>query len=457
MTEGDHKSLRQRIVRSGLWMITGHVASQVIRLASNLIMTRLLVPEMFGLMSVTMIIMYGLQMFSDLGLRQSMVQNPRGHEPLFRGAAWALQIIRGCLLWFIGLVVAALLYFSQLPYPTTPETVYSNPLLPLVIAVMAGTAFISGFESTKIAMTDRELTIGRITRLDIFSQVVGVVVMIAWARVDRSIWALVAGSIVSTLVRTVSSHVMLPGMPDKWIWDRKVVQEIVHFGKWIFLSSILGFAVNSGDRLLLGGLVSAETLGFYAIGFLIVESVSLVVNKLINSVSFPALSEIARTRPGEFRRAYYRFRVPVDLFTLFAAGMMFTAGEAIIVLLYDDRYYAAGHIIQILSFSLIFSRYGMAEICCLALGKPGILTGQIAARGVALYALVPPAFHYFGFDGSLWVIALHRAFSMLPVFYFKHRHGLIDMKKELIVLPSYLVGVVAGEGFSHLVGLFSQG
>jgi O-antigen/teichoic acid export membrane protein len=178
---------------------------------------------------------------------------------------------------------------------------------------------------------------------------------------------------------------------------------------------------------------------------------------LISSVSFPALSEIARRESGELKQAYYRFRTPVDLFTLFAAGMMFTAGQAVIDLLYDHRYSAAGHIIQILSVSLIFSRYGVAEICCLALGKPRVLTGQIAVRGIALYTLVPPAFHYFGLDGALWVIALNRAFSIVPLFYFKLRHGLVDMKKELIVLPSLLVGGAAGEVFSRLVGLLSYG
>jgi O-antigen/teichoic acid export membrane protein len=420
-------------------------------------MTRLLVPEMYGVMSVAWVIMYGLQMFSDLGLRQSIVQHARGHESRFRGTAWAIQIIRGCLLWFIGLVVAAALHFGQSLQLMAPGTVYSNPLLPLVIAILPCAAFISGFESTKIALADRDLTLGRITRLEIFSQVVSVAFMIAWAWVDRSIWALVAGNVVSAIVRSVFSHLWLPGLPDKWAWDREVFQEIFRFGRWIFFSSILGFAVASGDRLLLGGLVSSTALGLYSIGFLIVDSINQVVSKLISSVSFPALSEIARGKPSELKRAYYQFRIPIDLFTLFAAGMMFTGGEALISLLYDNRYSAAGHIVQILSVSLILSRYGVAEMCCLALGKPGFLTGQIAARGIGLYALVPPAFHYFGFNGALWIIALNRVFSIVPVFYFKLRHGLLDMKKELIVLPSLLVGGVAGEVFSRLVGLLSHG
>ncbi|MHB8622286.1 MAG: oligosaccharide flippase family protein [Sulfuricaulis sp.] len=453
MSDSSRKTLRQRVVRASLWTMAGHVVGLFVRLASSLIMTRLLVPEMYGVMSVAWVIMYGLQMFSDLGLRQSIVQNARGHESRFLRTAWAIMIIRGCLLWFIGLVVAVALHYGQSLHLMAPGTVYSNPLLPLVIAILSSTAFIIGFESTKISMADRDLALGRISQLEILSQVVSVASMIAWAWVDRSIWALVAGGVVYALVKTVSSHLWLPGLPDKWAWDHEAFREIIHFGKWVFLSSILGFAVNSGDRLLLGGLISTTALGFYAIGFMIVDSVNLVLNKLFSSVSFPALSEIARGKPSEFKRTYYRFRIPIDLFTLFAAGLMFTGGEALISLLYDNRYSAAGHIVQVLSVSFIFTRYGVAEICCLALGKPSFLSGQIAARGIALYALVPPAFHYFGFNGALWIIALHRAFSIAPVFYFKIKHGLVDMKKELIVLPMLLVGGAAGEVFSRLVGL----
>lgn len=60
----------------------GHAASQVIRLASNLLMTRLLYPEMFGLMAIAIVLIIGINMLSDLGLRQNIVQSPCSHIPL---------------------------------------------------------------------------------------------------------------------------------------------------------------------------------------------------------------------------------------------------------------------------------------------------------------------------------------------------------------------------------------
>ena len=68
-------SLKQRVLNASAWSLAGYGISLAIRFGSNLVMTRLLVPEMFGVMAIATIVMVGLAMFSDLGLRQSIVQS----------------------------------------------------------------------------------------------------------------------------------------------------------------------------------------------------------------------------------------------------------------------------------------------------------------------------------------------------------------------------------------------
>jgi O-antigen/teichoic acid export membrane protein len=66
-----------------VWTILGYGASQVLRFGGNLILTRLLLPEYFGLMALVNIPIIGLQLFSDVGIIPSIVQNQRGDEPVF--------------------------------------------------------------------------------------------------------------------------------------------------------------------------------------------------------------------------------------------------------------------------------------------------------------------------------------------------------------------------------------
>ncbi|MFN3500356.1 MAG: oligosaccharide flippase family protein, partial [Pannonibacter indicus] len=68
--------------------LAGTGGQQLLRLASNLALTRLLFPEAFGLMALIQTFMVGLQMFSDIGIRPSIIQNKRGEEADFLNTAW---------------------------------------------------------------------------------------------------------------------------------------------------------------------------------------------------------------------------------------------------------------------------------------------------------------------------------------------------------------------------------
>jgi O-antigen/teichoic acid export membrane protein len=84
----------------------------------------------------------------------------------------------------------------------------------------------------------------------------------------------------------------------------------------------MGFLVKSGDRILLGGLVSAGTLGVYDIAYGIFEAVEQLFSRLMVNVSFPALSQIARERRGDLRSTYYKFHLPIASFAYFISGLL---------------------------------------------------------------------------------------------------------------------------------------
>jgi hypothetical protein len=48
----------------------------------------------------------GLELFSDIGVAQNIVNSKRGDEPTFLNTIWTLQVIRGAVIWFVGLILA---------------------------------------------------------------------------------------------------------------------------------------------------------------------------------------------------------------------------------------------------------------------------------------------------------------------------------------------------------------
>lgn len=439
-------SLRSRIVRAGSWTLSAHVANQFLRLVSNLIMTRLLVPEMFGVMALASVILTGLQLFSDIGLNQGVIQSKRGHELAYLNTAWTVQILRGALIWAIALAVAAMLHqigtLNWLPVGSA----YGDPILPLVIAIIAVNALIGGFVSTRIATANRNLTVGRQTVLELISQVAGLIFMVVWAVIDRSIWALVAGTLFTTMLRVLFSHTLVTGERNQLHWDREAFADIYKFGKWVFLTSIFGFLAASGDRLILGCLVDSTTLGIYSIAFFIVGALKDIISKFNAKVAFPALSEVSRDRRHELRRVYYKFRLPLDLFALFSLGALFACGSMIVKVLYDERYSSAGWMIEVLAISLLASRFDLSGQCFMAIGKPKLLLPLTLTRLAVNFIGIPLGYFIWGIEGAVWAVVFG-FISTIPLYVvLMARHEIFDTRKEAVVLPIILFGYVIGKG-----------
>jgi O-antigen/teichoic acid export membrane protein len=447
-------SLRRRVLSAGAWSFAGYALSMTIRLGSNLLMTRLLAPKMFGIMAIAQIILFGMTLFSDVGLKPSVIRSKRGSEPAFLNTVWTIQIIRGLLLWSVGLLIGFFIYLAARFDLVSDSSVYGDHLLPFVVAAVSFTAVITGFESTKMIEAGRRLSISAVTKIDLCSQVAGLFAMAVWCLFDRSVWVLIGGGMVAALFRTVASHLWLPGTSNRWKLEWSAFHEIIRFGKWIFLSSILYFIASSGDRLLLGSLVDADALAAYVIAFLLFWSVDQALSKLIVEVSYPALSEIIRDRPGQLTTAYYRFHGFIASFTYFCSGALFISGAAIVSFLYDARYQQAGWILELLALALLTWPLRIATQCFLALGVEHIYFVLHVIRIVALFIALLVGFHFAGFYGAVWGIVLSYFANTPLTFFYASRYRMFEPRKEIIALltfgPGLAFGVLLNYGLSLL-------
>lgn len=428
----------------------GHIASQGIRLGTNLIMTRLLAPEMFGVMSIVTVVMVGLALFSDLGLSQSIIQSKRGDDPVFLNTVWSMQIIRGIILWAISILIALALYWAGKLGLIASNIVYSNPLLPWIIPVASFSVLFAALEPTWTSTASRRLEQSKLTMIELASQIASILIMLIWVLLDKSVWALVAGTLSGSIIRNFIVYYIIPAENNKWELEREAVKEILHFGKWIFASSIVGFLFMNGDRLLLGGLVTPQELGVYTIAFFMANSITQVTGRLFGNVAFPALSEAVRLRPEQLINVYYRFRFWFDIGLLFFAGFLFVTGSLIIKILYDSRYASAGHMLEILSLMLIAVRYNLTDQCFNALGKPRLMTFLITARVIFLFVSLPIAFNKYQMTGALWAIVVSNFASIPLSIYFQHKINILNFKKEIYTLPALLIGGVAGMAVTHI-------
>ena len=101
--------LRHRILRAGAWTAGAYGVELTTRLVTNLVMTRLLFPEAFGLVAASTSLIIGLTLLTDFGIRAVVIQSVRGEDDAFLRSAWVFQLSRGAILWLILVIVCGLI------------------------------------------------------------------------------------------------------------------------------------------------------------------------------------------------------------------------------------------------------------------------------------------------------------------------------------------------------------
>lgn len=422
------------------WVVLASGLGHVLRLASNLVLTRLLVPEMFGLMSIASTVLTILGMLSDIGLQQVVVRSTRGDDKAFLDTVWTIQIVRGLALWGGTLVAAAGLYLATRHGLISPLSTYGDPVLPLLIAATGIWAVLNGVSSTLLLTSIRNFQLRPVFLLEFVGQIFGLACMVSLAWLTRSIWALVVGSMAATAFSVVLSHLWMRGGRNKLKWDKLAVKEVFTYGKWLALSSAITVLATNGDRLLLAAYASATTLGLYAVALSLVGALDTILNQFFTKVLFPAFSEVSRNNPAGVPMAYFRLRWRIDPIILTFSGSLFAGAQTLINVMYDARYLEAGQMLQILSLSMIFSRYVLVQQVYLAVGQSNYFVPLNAVRLIATFSFITIGYGLGGFTGALIAISVRDFPSVAMTFYFNQRHGLNNLRLEILTLIFWPIG-----------------
>lgn len=440
------RSLKTRVLASTASIAASQLLTLLLRLASTLIMTRLLVPEAFGIVALASSVQTIVAMLSDIGISQAVIQSRNGASPVMLNTAWVLQIARGALIFLVCLVLALVLYWLQHTGLIDPKSTYGVAELPYVIAVSALSSVILGFRSTKVILAERSVNYLRVTVIELASQAIGLVFMTVFGLLTRSVWALVAGGLVAAAASVVMSHAMLDGPSNKFAFDGTSARSIIKFGKWIFLASGVFVLASQGDRLMIGAWADASVLGAYWIAYSLATLVEGLSNRIFASVGMAALSERAREAPERLRETFYRFRLPFDAAVLFISGAGFACGHIVVDILYDDRYAQAGYMVEVLLLMPVVTRLALSGHTYMALGQPRLLVPINVTKVVSLYALVPLAHAHFGLTGAIWAIALHEMPLIPLVLYLNYRLKILDLHFESLILLCWPAGYMIGLG-----------
>lgn len=402
-------SLKQKAIKGLVWTVLGYGFSQALRLGSNIILTRLLVPEVFGMISLVNSFFVGLNLFSDVGIGPSIIQSKKGEQANFYNTAWTLQVVRGFGIWVISILIA---------YPIS--VFYQTPILKWLIPIVSLNAVIMGFQSISIFVLDRHINVLKKNLFQIVIQIIGIVIMIVGAYYNPTIWPLIIGTTIANLAATIISHKLIPEIVNSFAWDKNVLTELLSFGKWIFISTTMTFLAMQSDRLILSKLFSIEMLGIYVIAFTFADLPVQVIDKINGLIVFPLVSKLSELPRNILKEKILGKRKFLLLFAIILTAFLTSFGDLIISIFYDDKYKEAMWMLPLLSLGIWPNVLGVTmRSVQLGIGKPIYGAYGYFLKFLYMITLLPLISNLFGIKGAILAIA----FNDIP-FYFAVQYGL---------------------------------
>lgn len=395
-------------------------------------------------MGVVIGVIIGLEMISDIGIGPSIIQNRRGGEPVFYRTAWVLQVGRGVLLTFIALALAALLAWLQSSGTISAESNYANPSLPPVLMFLGLSLFLSGLNSTALHVYTRHQKLMKVSLLELYAQIVALVVILAWAWYSPTVWALVAGALTRSAVKAMLSYLMFKDISMRLTFEKNDAVQVYRFGRWIFLGSIATFLAQYGDRFFMNAYMTPVALGLYMSAVMLIEVFRTLAFAIQSKVLYPLFGEVHRSNPEKIASTYYSVRLPFDLCLALVTGAIITGSASVIRVAFGERYFGAIEFVPILAIALLGIGPALSSSLLAARGFPKAETLYLSLRLALIVIGLPICNALFGADKLVWVVALNTIIPLPVLFYFMHREGLLRVLLELRGLIALPVGLALG-------------
>ena len=271
------------------WTVMQKWSVRLGTLAVFIVLSRLLGPEDIGLAALALAIVGVLILLVDVGTSVYIVQTPSLDRRQISTVFWThLSLCCAVALGLVGLAgpVAALL---------------DQPDLERVLQVLAVTLPLSGLVSTPAALLTRDLSMKPLAIREMASSGIASIVGLTAAVLGAGVWALVAQSVVQSLVGVIVIWSATTWRPSAE-YSATTAWSVIRFGSAVSGTHFLSALHDRLEQFLLGALAGVDLLGYWAVGTRILNLIHDVTMAVLDTVALPVLAR-ERQHPPRFRRA----------------------------------------------------------------------------------------------------------------------------------------------------------
>jgi PST family polysaccharide transporter len=412
-------SLRRSVGRGAVITALAQSVRVATQIVSVIVLSRLLSPQDFGVVAMCAPVLAFIALFQDFGLTQATIQKTGIRHEEVNYLFWvnvAVSALLACVLAGAAPLVAAF---------------YGEPRVAGLVAALGLQIMAYGLGAQHLALLTRRMQFARLAIIDVASAVAGLVVSIAWTFIDRSYWALFAGTLTAAVLPTLcfwANSRWRPSLP------RKVdgIGDLINFGAGITGFNFTNFFARNLDNVLIGKYWGEAQLGLYDRAYkLLLFPLSQITNPL-SKVMVPALSRL-KDEPDRYRSAYLRVMPLILLVALPGVAFAIAMSDVLIPFVLGEQWRQSSSIFLALGFAGLlqplnnpagwlfisqgrsgdFMRWGIiaavTSVLAFIAGLPYGVLGVAIAYAISEYLKTPFLWLYIGKTGPLRASHILRA------------------------------------------------
>ena len=435
--------LKGKFTRGGLILSGGIFVENALRFLRNIILTRILAPEYFGLMATIMAIIAAFQSFTEVGVRQAVIQNDQGSTLKFLNVAWWFSSIRGFILFIIAFLTA----------PFVCEF-YNSPELLLPLRITYTIIIFHGIESPRIHSLEKELSYKRWVIIKQSAAFIGILTAITTAFIYHNIWPLVLGFTTEFFLSTLLSYIIVPFRPSLKI-DKESLSSLITYAKGMLGLPIFTAIFQRIDVFAIGKLLTMADLGLYAVAQALAYAPNMIFAKIVRPLILPVFSKLQNDHQA-LSDSIIKFSRIISMITMPLVAYLIINSKQILSLLYGAKYGEVWLPFSILMFYVETMFYSVIFMqLYFALGRPGIQRTFAMVRLAIGAILIYPAIISFGLSGAAFTIFLSMFVLTIFQIYWTRKLINFDIFEFLrCLLPGFalsLIVIVPSIGFKIFV------
>ena len=331
-------SLKKQAISGVKWNFAQQFSIQVINFAVQVMLARLLMPEMFGLIAMIIVFISIGQTLMDGGMTSSLIRknNP---DQIDYSTVFVTNLVMSCIVY--GLTYAIAPYVSIF---------YNQPDLTNILRLFALTFIINALVAVHIAKLTKEMNFKLQMKLQIPSVIVSGIVGVIMAYKGFGVWSLVYLNLVRALLFAIQVWFFVKWRPSL-VFNKERFKYHFSFGYKLTLSSIINTVYDDAYRIIIGKSFSAASAGFFnqaeTMRIFPVQQISTVVEK----VTYPLFSKIETDL--ELKNTY---RITMKLVLLISAPIMLSLiliAEEGFRFVFGEKWLPAVPLFQILALASI--------------------------------------------------------------------------------------------------------